>query len=265
MPDLCANPETAPVDESCPPKQLGCRYSRSVAINTRSMKFLTIAAVFAGALSISGCAGVTANSKTPAQSSSSQTTTTSSALKISTTSLNFGSVPVGGSMLKAVFLTDTGTSNTDVSNIIISGAGYSTNGLQAGQILTPGETAELDVTLKPAAAGSVPGSVTLDGTGSSTLAVITLAGSGVQTTSSSHSVSLKWSPSASTVIGYNSYRSTSSGGPFTKLNSTPLSTEQYVDSTVQNSQTYFYVTTSVNSANVESVHSNEVSVTIPAS
>jgi fibronectin type 3 domain-containing protein len=74
---------------------------------------------------------------------------------------------------------------------------------------------------------------------------------------------LSWMPSTNTVHGYNVYRSSDSGVRFTKLNSAPIATTQYDDSTVQSGQTYFYAATSLDSKNVESSFSNEVSVTIP--
>jgi fibronectin type 3 domain-containing protein len=42
-----------------------------------------------------------------------------------------------------------------------------------------------------------------------------------------------------------------------------ITTTQYVDLAVQAGQTYFYVATSVDSSNVESAFSNQVSATVP--
>jgi fibronectin type 3 domain-containing protein len=65
------------------------------------------------------------------------------------------------------------------------------------------------------------------------------------------------------VVGYNIYRGAVSGGPYVRLNSSPVTGTQYVDSTVLSGQTYFYVATAVASGNVESVDSNQVSGLIP--
>jgi len=65
------------------------------------------------------------------------------------------------------------------------------------------------------------------------------------------------------VAGYNVYRGTTSGGPYVKLNASLVPIFSYADSTVQSGQTYFYVVTAVDSNNIESVFSNEVSGTIP--
>jgi fibronectin type 3 domain-containing protein len=90
----------------------------------------------------------------------------------------------------------------------------------------------------------------------------TFSGSGTQT--SSHTVALTWSPSTSTVVGYNLYRGTQTGGPYsTKLNSSLLSNTAFTDSNVQSGVTYYYVSTAVDSNNVESAYSNEASAPIP--
>ncbi|PYU09809.1 MAG: hypothetical protein DMG29_18815, partial [Acidobacteria bacterium] len=73
---------------------------------------------------------------------------------------------------------------------------------------------------------------------------------------------LSWNPSLSAVVSYNVYRGTQSGGSYQKLNSLPAPTTTYTDNSVLAGQTYFYVVTAVDSRNVESVHSNEVSTTI---
>jgi hypothetical protein len=79
----------------------------------------------------------------------------------------------------------------------------------------------------------------------------------------SHSATIAWNASTSTVTGYFIYRSTTNGGPYTKLNATAQTALTYTDSSVQGGVTYYYVTTAVNSSNVESSYSNQISVTIP--
>ena len=73
-----------------------------------------------------------------------------------------------------------------------------------------------------------------------------------------HSATLNWDASTSAVVGYNVYRATQAGGPYTKLNSSPTERTSYTDSTVQADLTYFYVVTAVDANGVESVGSNEV-------
>jgi len=79
----------------------------------------------------------------------------------------------------------------------------------------------------------------------------------------SHSVSLTWIASTSNVAGYHVYRSASSGGPYSKLTSVPVSATSYTDSSVQAGATYYYVATAVGSANNESGYSVSVKATVP--
>jgi hypothetical protein len=79
-----------------------------------------------------------------------------------------------------------------------------------------------------------------------------------------HSVTLSWVASSSTgVVGYNVYRSTVSGGPYTKVNGGLVAGTSWIDYNVVAGQTYYYVATSVNSSNTESSFSTGVSANVP--
>jgi fibronectin type 3 domain-containing protein len=148
-----------------------------------------------------------------------------------------------------------------VSNVTIAGAGFAASGVSTGQILTPGQTATLNVTFTPAGAASVTGSVTVASNATNSPATITLSGTGVQAVS--HSATLSWVASTSSVAGYNVYRSVVSGGAYAKVNSQLITSTQYPDSTVLAGQTYFYVVTSADSSGVESSFSNQASAVVP--
>jgi hypothetical protein len=188
-------------------------------------------------------------------------TTATSILNVNQTSLNFSNVNIGSNSVLPVVFTNGGNSNITISNVTISGAGYSATGIQSGQMVGPGQSATLNVMFAPAGTGLTPGSVTLTSTASNSTVSVALSGTGVQTVS--HSVTLTWTASTSTVSGYNVYRSTVSGGPYTKLNSTLVAATTYTDTSVQSGQTYFFVATAVDSSGVESADSTEVSATIP--
>jgi invasion protein IalB len=176
-------------------------------------------------------------------------------------SLTFGNVNTGASSTLAVTLTNSGNSQVTISSVSISGAGFNASGLSAGQILAPGQGGTLNVTFTPAVAGSVTGSLAVVSSASNSPATIPLSGTGLQTVP--HSADLSWTASTSIVAGYNVYRGVQSGGPYTKLTSTPVVLTIYTDSTVQSGQAYFYVVTAVDLNNLETVHSNEVSAVIP--
>ena len=182
-------------------------------------------------------------------------------LNSSASSVSFGNVNVSSSGSQNVTLTNAGNSNVTVSNVTVSGAGFNASGVSSGLILTPGQQATLTTTFTPATSGAAKGSVSVSSNASNSPDSITLAGTGVSTTS--HSVALTWTASTSTVLGYNTYTSQQSGGPYTKLTSAPVAGTTYTDSNVTAGQTYFFVVTSVDSSNAESAFSNEVSAVVP--
>lgn len=181
-------------------------------------------------------------------------------LNSSSSSLSFGNVTMPNSGTQSVTLTNAGNSNITISNVTVSGAGFNATGV-SGVILTPGQTATLTATFTPAAAGSVTGKISVASNATNSPDSIALSGTGVAVVN--HSVTLSWSPSTSTVVGYNAYTSAQSGGPYTRMTSTPDAAMTYIDSSVQTGKTYYFVVTAVDSSNVESAFSNEVSALIP--
>ena len=76
-------------------------------------------------------------------------------------------------------------------------------------------------------------------------------------------VNLSWTASTTPNVTYNVYVSMVSGGPYTIINSSPITGLTYQDLDTISGNTYYYVATAVDSAGQESVNSNEASVTIP--
>jgi fibronectin type 3 domain-containing protein len=64
-------------------------------------------------------------------------------------------------------------------------------------------------------------------------------------------------------MGYNTYSSAQSGGPYTKLTTAPVAATSYTDSSVQSGKTYYFVVTEVDSGNQESGYSSEVGASVP--
>jgi len=183
-------------------------------------------------------------------------------LGISPTSLSFGNVTTGTSSApQSVTMTNTGNSSVTISQISLSGPGYSMTGGSAPVTLTPSQNLTLSVQFNPTTAGTVNRSISIVSNASGSPATVSLSGTGVPPVQ--HSVALTWNASTSTVSGYNVYRGTVSGGPYTKINVSLVAVLNYTDSTVQSGTTYFYVTTAVDSSGSESVYSNEVSAPIP--
>jgi hypothetical protein len=64
--------------------------------------------------------------------------------------------------------------------------------------------------------------------------VIALSGTGAVLVG--HTVALSWTPSTSTVVGYNVYVSTVSGSSYMKLTPSPVQTASYTDSGLETAQ-----------------------------
>jgi fibronectin type 3 domain-containing protein len=79
----------------------------------------------------------------------------------------------------------------------------------------------------------------------------------------SHSVTLDWTPGSSSFAGFNVYRGSVSGGPYSKVNSALISTMSFNDTGIVSGQSYHYVATEVDSTGTESSYSSEVMATIP--
>lgn len=88
------------------------------------------------------------------------------------------------------------------------------------------------------------------------------APTGLVATAGDGVVSLNWNDNGEPdLAGYNVYRSTNLGGPYTKINGSLALTSDYSDTAVTNGTTYYYVVTAEDSAVNESGNSSEVSAT----
>jgi hypothetical protein len=183
-------------------------------------------------------------------------------LSINPASLSFGNVTTGASSASQnVTITNTGNANVAISQIILTGSGYSMTGGSTPVTLSPSQNLTLSVQFSPTVAGTIIGSLSIVSNASGSPGTVSMSGTGVAPVQ--HSVSLSWNASSSTVVGYNVYRSTVSGGSYTKLNSTLVAALNYTDSTVQSGTTYYYVTTAIDSSGDESIYSNQASAAIP--
>ena len=182
-----------------------------------------------------------------------------SQLAVRPSSMSFGNVAVGSSQSQNGTLT-AGSSNITISSAAWNGAGFSLSGITFPVTVLAGQSVPFAVDFAPQTSGSSTGQVSFVSNASNSPAVVTLAGSGTQATQ--HRVSLSWNASTSQVAGYNIYRGTSSGGPYTRLNSSLISLS-FTDNNVQSGATYFYAATAVDSNNVESGYSNLATAVIP--
>src|SRR2546430_4691275 len=74
---------------------------------------------------------------------------------------NFGTVPVGSSKTGTETLTNTGNGTVTVSQVPITGAGYSLSGLNLPIALTSGQSYTFTVQFAPKTSGSVTGNISV--------------------------------------------------------------------------------------------------------
>jgi len=134
------------------------------------------------------------------------------------------------------------------------------SGVSLPVTIPAGQSTSFTVTFAPQASGATSASLSFSSNASNSPTVQTMTGTG--TAAAQHVVDLTWTASPS-AVGYNIYRGTASGGPYTMINTSPDSTISYTDSAVVSGQTYYYVTTAVNSESEESGYSNQAQAAIP--
>lgn len=182
-------------------------------------------------------------------------------LEVNPSSLNFGNVVVGTSSPLAASLQASGASVT-VTSANSSSPEFTVTGLTLPVTIQAGQSAHFSVTFTPQATGAANATITFISNASNSPTVQGLSGNG--TPPPQHNVQLFWTASSSSdIIGYNIYRSITSGGPYSKINASLDAATSYTDSSVVDGQTYYYVTTAVDSNNQESAYSNQASAPIP--
>src|SRR6266404_5914933 len=239
-------------------------FSLPLNVNAGQQTTITVAFLPKSVGAVSGSISIVSNAPTSPTSVGLSGTgiAASLTLGVSPTTLSLGSVTTGtSSASQNVTITNTGNSNVSISQITLSGSGYSMTGGSAPVTLSPSQNLTLTIQFNPTVAGTVNRSISIVSNATGSPATISLLGTGV--TPVQHSVTLTWNASTSAVSGYNLYRSTVSGSNYTKINSSLVIGLSYSDATVQNSTTYYYVTTAVDSSGVESSYSNQVTAPIP--
>jgi hypothetical protein len=177
-------------------------------------------------------------------------------LTITPANMSFGNVIDGTSASQPGTLTAGGTSIT-ISSASNSNPEFSLGGLVFPLTLAAGQSVPFTVIFSPQNTGPVSESLSFS-SNATALATATLAGTGMPP----YSVGLSWDASTSTVVGYNVYRGGQTGGPYAKVFSLDPNTS-YTDNSVAAGNSYYYVTTAVDSEGEESAYSNQVQAVIP--
>lgn len=221
---------------------------------------LALTVVLGGCIGNVRTANVTSSTSTDSDLGSG-TPTAAAVLSISNQSVTFGDVMVGTQTSRLVSLTNSGSSNLNISGVSVSGAGYSVSG-GSNVTLVPAQTVTISVNFGPSTSGYAGGTLAIASNASNSLVQVGISGNGIATQQTAHGVTLSWTPPTSDFAGFFVYRGTTSGGPYTKLNAV-IDTQAVFADTGLVTGTYYYVVTTVDSNGVESGFSNEVQVVIP--
>ena len=224
---------------------------------------VTFSVVFAPQTSgsASGKITIVSNASNPTVTASlSGTGTAQGQLALTPTALNFGSVTDGTKLSRTSSLSASGASVT-VSSVKLNNAEFTLTGISFPVTIAAGTSVPFTLTFAPQTSGLATGTLSF-ADNASNVPTETLSGTGVAPTQ--HSVSLSWTDSGSGLVGYNVYRGSVSGGPYTKINSALDSTTTYTDTSVLAGRTYYYVTTSVNGSGMQSGYSNQAQAVVPS-
>jgi hypothetical protein len=99
----------------------------------------------------------------------------SAQITLSPTSLNFGSLNVGGTGTQSFTITNSGTASASISQIAASGAGYSIATSTLPLSLAPGQSAPVTVTFAATSVGAAAGTVTIASNATNSPAMIALS------------------------------------------------------------------------------------------
>ena len=179
-------------------------------------------------------------------------------LAIAPVSADFGNVTVGTSKSWSGTLVASGSSVT-MSSASVTDSEYSLSGIGFPVTLGAGQSMPFMLTFAPRASGTSAATLSFVSNAANATAA-NLTGTGVAPPH--HSVNLSWD-AVPTVVGYNVYRASQAGGPYSKINPVIDASTSFTDSSVQAGQSYYYVTTSVDAAGAQSAYSNELQAAIP--
>jgi hypothetical protein len=226
--------------------------------SNQSMTF-TVAFAPTGAGLASGTVSIISNASNSALSLAlSGTGTAPGQLAVSPATLSFGNVVVGSSSSLNGTLSATGAAVTISSDSIANE--FALSGISLPATVAAGTSASFTVTFTPQSSGVASGSLSFTSNATNSPAAQSLTGTG--TAPAQHSVDLTWNSSAN-AVGYNVYRGSVSGGPYSIINTSLDASPAFVDHGVASGRTYFYVVTAVDGSSNQSGYSNETSAVIP--
>ena len=134
-----------------------------------------MAALLAAAVSVS-CGS------TPIRSHATSSSNSPATLSLNASSVDFGSVPVGGKKTSSLTLANSSASggpNVTFSKVTTTGTGFSATAAALPLVLAPGQSAAITVTFTPKSAGAASGSLSITEEGATDPSTVSLTGTGV--------------------------------------------------------------------------------------
>jgi hypothetical protein len=122
-------------------------------------------------IGLSSCAGYTAAAGPAGPAST-------GLLTPSATTLTFGSVPVAGTATQSISVTNTGTATVNVSQVTISGTGFTVIGGSASPSIPVGQSSTVQVQFSPQSTGAITGAITVTSDASNSPLTVSLTGAG---------------------------------------------------------------------------------------
>ncbi|MGH9563496.1 MAG: choice-of-anchor D domain-containing protein [Terracidiphilus sp.] len=143
----------------------------TVSVARNAMLFL----FFCGALSLSGCIGLTSANPT----ASSQKTPAAGSLDVTPGSINFGSVAIGAVVSQSVTVSNKGGTPVSVTQASTAASGFTISSANLPLSVGAGQQATLNVSFSPKSTGAVGGTLSLVSNASSSPSAVSLSGTGV--------------------------------------------------------------------------------------
>jgi hypothetical protein len=131
---------------------------------------------------VSGSVAFTSNSATATSPVTLSGTGVAPQLAMTPTSMAFGSITTGTTSTQALTLRNSGTASLSVTQLAVTGAGFSITGFTLPLTIAPGASVAGSVGFAPTTGGAVTGSVTATSNSAAAAAPVALSGTGVLAT-----------------------------------------------------------------------------------
>ena len=154
--------------------------------------------------SVSGSAVISSDAANPSITiplSGTGMTTSPGSLSANPSSLGFGNVNVGGTTSLSETITNTGGASVSITQVGVSGTGFTVSGITTPATLNAGQSATFTVSFAPTAAGSASGNVSVTSTATNSSLTIPVSGSGVTSTVGQLTVSPGTLPLGNVTVG----------------------------------------------------------------